>query len=148
MKPKHQRLFLVITSLMFLCSATLLVMKSFRSNIVYFYTPSEIISAPVAGGQTIRAGGVVKPGSFKPTADLTEMEFIISDGKQEIFVHYKGMLPTLFRTGQGVIVEGTMKDGNVLQATTVLAKHDENYMPKEVVESLKKSGYWQKAYGR
>lgn len=145
MKPKHQRLLLVVVSLACLCAAVLLVMQAFRANIVYFYSPSDIAKQPPSAQQKIRMGGLVKEGSLEKNDNLTQ--FIISDGAQEFTVRYQGLLPNLFREGQGVIAEGVF-DGKEFIATTILAKHDEKYMPKEVVESLKKSGHWQTEYAR
>lgn len=146
MKPKHQRLILVVASMAFLCTAVLLVMQAFRENLVYFYSPSEIRADTPVPSQKIRIGGLVKTGSVKTTAD-EGTAFIISDGKAEVPVLYYGMLPNLFREGQGVIAEGVMTQEG-FSASTILAKHDEKYMPREVVESLKKSGHWEEQYGK
>lgn len=140
MKPKHQRLIFVVASVACLCVAVLLVMQAFKQNLVYFYSPSDITANPPAPGQKIRLGGLVKTGSVEKNG--SDVRFSVTDGKQEFKVHYTGLLPNLFREGQGVIAEGVMEN-NVFTAKTILAKHDEKYMPKEVVESLKKSGHWE-----
>ena len=145
MKPKHQRLIFVAVSVVFLCAATLLVMQAFKDNLVYFYSPSDIAAKPPVQGQKIRIGGLVKAGSVSKKDN--RVRFVVSDGRQDIEVGYAGMLPNLFREGQGVIAEGVIENG-AFSATTILAKHDENYMPKEVVDALKKSGHWEEQYGR
>lgn len=140
MKPKHQRLVFVTVSVAFLIAATLLTLQAFRQNIVYFYSPTEITNATSMEGRNIRIGGLVKEGSLKKEGD--DVVFAVTDGATAVAVHYRGMLPNLFREGQGVIAEGVMKADFHLEASSILAKHDEKYMPREVVESLKKSGRW------
>ena len=141
MKPMHQRLIFVVMSVVFLCGAVLLALQALRENIVYFYSPSEIAEEPPAAGRKIRVGGLVKNDSI---VQLPEQyyEFIVSDGAQEVRVRYVGQLPALFRQGQGVVAEGVMQEDGWFAARTILAKHDEKYMPKEVVDALKKSGHW------
>jgi cytochrome c-type biogenesis protein CcmE len=109
---------------------------------VFFQNPTEIVEKHVAPGTRIRIGGLVKVGSVERGGDL-RVRFEVTDGKTAIPVRYQGILPDLFREGQGVVAEGKLEPGDVVDADTVLAKHDERYMPKEVVESLKKSGRWQ-----
>lgn len=115
---------------------------AFRSNIVFFYSPSDLQQTAVNTGQLIRIGGLVETGSIVHDKD-NAIQFHITDGQHTIDVVYQGMLPTLFREGQGAVVEGYMEHSSQLRATRVLTKHDENYMPKEVVEALKKNGRWQ-----
>ncbi len=145
MKPKHQRLIFVLVSVVFLCVAVLFIMQAFKQNLVYFYSPSDIVANPPAAAQKIRIGGLVKTGSI--TKDNDRVRFTVTDGKEELQVSYQGLLPNLFREGQGVIAEGVMEE-NGLTASTILAKHDEKYMPKEVVDALKKSGHWKEQYAR
>ncbi|MDX2074504.1 MAG: cytochrome c maturation protein CcmE [Alphaproteobacteria bacterium] len=145
MKPKHQRLVFVLASVLFLCAAVLLVMQAFKQNLVYFYSPSDIAGNPPAPTQKIRIGGLVKTGSIAQADD--RVRFTVTDQQHEIEVRYQGVLPALFREGQGVIAEGVM-DGAHFSASTILAKHDEKYMPKEVVDALKKSGHWEGQYAR
>jgi len=140
MKPKHQRLIFVTVSMVFLCAAMLLTMQAFKKNLVYFYSPADIAATPPEPGKKIRVGGLVKAGTIKIIKQT--ILFTITDGENDIFVIYHGMLPNLFREGQGVVAEGVMADSVHFDATTVLAKHDEKYIPKEVVDSLKKSGRW------
>ena len=141
MKPKHQRLIFVVVSVALLCAGALFTMQAFKQNLVYFYSPSDIAENPPAPTQKIRMGGLVETGSIKRGKDDI-IRFTVSDGKNSFAVQYQGMLPNLFREGQGVIAEGRF-DGKIFTATSILAKHDENYMPKEIVESLKKSGHWE-----
>jgi cytochrome c-type biogenesis protein CcmE len=107
---------------------------------VFFYTPSEAVARHVAVGQAIRLGGVVKDGSW--THDGNRNSFVLSDGKGEVTAYYSGILPDLFREGQGVVAEGSMAGDGTFRATNVLAKHDENYIPKQIVDDLKKRGEW------
>lgn len=147
MKPKHQRLIFVSISVIFLCVAVLMIMRAFRENLVFFYSPSDLAQQQLAPSQRIRIGGLVKTGSVS-RGDNQAIQFIISDGAQEVQVHYTGLLPNLFREEQGVIAEGYMQANGIFQARTILAKHDENYMPKEVVDALKKSGQWKGESGK
>ncbi|MEZ5690934.1 MAG: cytochrome c maturation protein CcmE [Rickettsiales bacterium] len=150
MKPKHQRLLFISFSLTFLCAGVLLVMNAFQDNLVFFYSPSDIRekSSIISTDKTIRVGGIVKVGSLEKIDD--RVTFIITDGKEDVSVTYKGVLPNLFREGQGCIAEGKMLDtengeqtiDKMFVASRILAKHDEQYMPKEVVDALKKSGQW------
>ncbi len=110
-----------------------LILYSFNNNLVFFYSPSELTEAPK--GKIIRLGGMVKAGTLT-TRELRNHEFIVTDYKSEILVRYSGILPNLFKEGQGVVAKGVLED-NVFVASELLAKHDENYMPKEVYESLK-----------
>lgn len=136
MKPKHQRLIFVSVSVGFLCLSALLAMQAFRDNVVFFYAPSEL---PAASDKKIRVGGLVETGSVK--RDGTRVTFVITDGKAKISATYEGMLPGLFREGQGVVAEGYVQNG-ALEASNVLTKHDEFYMPREVIDALKKNGQW------
>ena len=120
-------------------SGYFLVIKAFEENIIYFVTPSEIKAKSLAGKE-IRIGGVVKEGSISMSGDMN-WKFQISDNKDQVLVLYHGIMPNLFREGQGIIAKGEIKDG-VFIANEVLAKHDEKYMPKSVADDLKKKGYW------
>jgi cytochrome c-type biogenesis protein CcmE len=144
MKPKHQRLLFIAVSVAFLCAATLLTLQAFRENLVFFFSPSDIAAAApgsITAERHIRVGGLVKNGSVVHGED-SRIEFTISDGQHELNVRYKGLLPNLFREGQGVVAEGSLREGGIFEARTILAKHDETYMPKEVVDALKRSGNW------
>lgn len=112
------------------------------SSIVFFQSPTEVAEHHLAPGTRIRIGGLVKAGSVQRGDDL-RVRFDVTDGKHDIPVRYQGIVPDLFREGQGVVAEGVVQADGAVAADTVLAKHDERYMPKEVVEALKKSGRWQ-----
>lgn len=140
MKPKHQRLIFVAISVVFLCVASLLVLRAFRDNLVFFYSPSDIAAQTLPADKLMRVGGLVETGSIDKQPD--GVTFTITDGKATLRVAYQGILPNLFREGQGVVAEGYLKSPGQFSATRVLAKHDENYMPREVVDALKKSGRW------
>lgn len=122
-----------------------LALYAFNDNIVFFYSPSDVLADHINPGRAIRLGGMVEKDSVKRQGDLTE--FRVTDTANTIGVTYRGVLPDLFREGQGVVTEGTLSPDGHFIAREVLAKHDEKYMPKEVVDALKKSGEWQKGDG-
>jgi cytochrome c-type biogenesis protein CcmE len=122
--------------------ATTLILFALRDQIVFFYSPTEIQTKAVAAGTPVRLGGLVKTGSWVKAGESND--FVVTDGTTEMATHYNGILPDLFKEGQGVVVEGAMTTAGTFAATNVLAKHDENYMPKEVVEALKANGEWQR----
>lgn len=141
MKRKHKRLTFVMIALCLLGAAAGLVLMAFEDNIVFFYSPTDIVQKAPQAGQRLRLGGLVEEGSIeKPGGGVTR--FTVTDTANTVVVSYKGILPDLFREGQGVVTEGRF-DGAMFQADEVLAKHDENYMPPEVAEAIKKSGQWQ-----
>lgn len=144
MKPKHQRLRFVLLSILVMGGAAALLLKSFQDNLVFFYTPTQwqekSAEAGFDGSREVRIGGLVKQGSMVSNSDA--LRFTITDLTHEVAVTYRGMVPSLFREGQGVVAQGRF-DAATLRATTILAKHDENYMPREVVDQLKSSGRWQ-----
>lgn len=113
-----------------------------RGQVVFFLSPSEIQEKAVAVGTPIRLGGLVKKGSWKRDGETSD--FVVTDGQTEMATHYVGLLPDLFREGQGVVIEGSVTPAGTFAATNVLAKHDENYMPKAIVDELKKRGEWQR----
>jgi cytochrome c-type biogenesis protein CcmE len=123
------------------------MLNAFRDSIVFFNSPSDVAERHVGPGTRIRLGGLVKDGSLV-RGDNLSFRFQVTDGKSEIPVAYQGVLPDLFREGQGVIAEGALNGGGVFDADTILAKHDETYMPKEVADALKKSGHWKEGYGQ
>ena len=122
--------------------ATALILFALRDQIVFFYSPTEIETKAVAAGTPVRLGGLVKAGTWIKAGESND--FVVTDGKTELAAHYNGILPDLFKEGQGVVVEGALTPAGTFAATNVLAKHDENYMPKEVVEALKANGEWQR----
>lgn len=140
MTRKQKRLAIIGGGLSFITAAVLLVMFALRQEIVFFNMPSDVIANPVGTERRIRLGGLVEAGSVK-RGDGSTVTFSVADTKASIPVSYTGILPDLFREGQGVITEGKFVAGSdVFVADTVLAKHDENYMPKEVADRLKKEG--------
>jgi cytochrome c-type biogenesis protein CcmE len=147
MTRRGRRLFLIATSLGVLAVALALVLSALRDNIVFFNSPSEVVEKHLAPGQRFRLGGLVKPGSIVRGEDLL-IRFSITDGGREIPVRYRGLVPDLFREGQGVVAEGTLDAEGTFRADSVLAKHDERYMPKEVADALKKQGHWVDDYAK
>jgi cytochrome c-type biogenesis protein CcmE len=143
---KQRRLTLIGASVGVLAVALALVLSAMRSSIVFFQSPTDVVEHRLAPGTRIRIGGLVKSGSVE-RGDNLRVRFQVTDGKHDISVQYQGIVPDLFREGQGVVAEGKLEPGGALDADTVLAKHDERYMPKEVVDALKKSGRWQEEAG-
>ena len=146
MTRKQRRLVLIGSSLAVLALAVGLVLSALRESIVFFNSPSDIAGKDASPSGRIRMGGLVEPGSIDRGPEL-RITFKVTDGNAAIPVSYRGMLPDLFREGQGVVVEGRYMNG-VFTADTVLAKHDERYMPREVVDALKKTGRWQEEEGK
>lgn len=145
MTRKQRRLVLIGAGLGVLGLAAALVLGALKDSIVFFNSPSDVVEKRVAPGARIRLGGLVQPGSLT-RGDNLEARFAVTDGGHTIAVRYRGILPDLFREGQGVVTEGKMDDAGTFVADTVLAKHDENYMPKEVADALKKQGHWKDDY--
>jgi len=143
MTRKRQRLYMVLAGMVLLSGAVALVLAALDENLSYFYDPSNISEAPP--GRSIRLGGLVEEGSVERQADGLTVTFRVTDMANSIDVTYKGLLPDLFREGQGVITQGTLGPDRVFVAREVLAKHDETYMPREVADALKKSGQWKGA---
>jgi cytochrome c-type biogenesis protein CcmE len=141
MTRKQRRLVLIGSSLGVLAIAAALVLSALKDSIVFFNSPSDIVEKHVAPGTRIRLGGLVKPGSLQ-RGDNLAVRFQVTDGNNAVAVSYQGILPDLFREGQGVVTEGVIEPGGAFKADSVLAKHDERYMPKEVADALKKSGHW------
>ena len=141
MTRKKRRLVLISSALAVLCVALGLVLVALRDNIVFFYGPSELAQKAPHEGQRLRIGGLVKQGSLLHEGENT-VRFAVTDTKQEVEVTYTGLLPDLFREGQGVVAEGTIGVDKIFHADSILAKHDERYMPREVADALKKQGVW------
>ena len=142
MTRKQKRLAIIGGLGAVLVVAATLIFVALRDQIVFFYSPSEVKERSIAVGTPIRLGGLVKEGTWKKTGETSD--FVVTDGETEMPAHYVGLLPDLFREGQGVVIEGSVTPAGTFAATNVLAKHDENYMPKELVEELKKRGEWQR----
>ena len=137
---KQKRLAVIAGLAAILALATTLVLVALRDQIIFFYSPSDVVARQVAPGTPIRLGGLVKDGSWQ--RDGQDNSFVVTDGATEVAARYTGILPDLFREGQGVVAEGSLGPDGQFVATNVLAKHDENYIPKEVVDALKASGEW------
>ena len=146
MTRKQRRLVMIGGSLAVLALAAALVLNALRDSIVFFSTPSMVAEKHVPAGRRFRLGGLVQPGSLA-RGDNLQVTFKVSDGDATLPVSYKGILPDLFREGQGVVAEGALDSAGIFKADTVLAKHDETYMPKEVADALKKHGHWKDDYG-
>jgi cytochrome c-type biogenesis protein CcmE len=142
MTRKRQRLAFLLLGMAALGGATALVLTAFSSNLVFFYSPSELKAQGSPVDRRVRIGGLVEHKSFERERDGAA-SFRVTDGRTDLEVVYRGILPDLFREGQGVVVEGELQPDGVFDATTVLAKHDARYMPPEVVAALKKTGHWQ-----
>ncbi len=142
MTPKRKRLWLVVGSLAVLGFAATLVLTALNDNIVFFYSPTQIAEKQIPPERRFRMGGLVEAGSVKKSADGQETRFRVTDTNKTVDVVYRGLLPDLFREGQGVVAEGTLGADGVFVAREILAKHDENYMPPEVAKALKDSGQW------
>jgi len=145
MTRKQRRLTLIGCALVVLAIAAGLVLNALRDSIVFFSTPSTVAEKHLGPGQRFRLGGLVQPGSLQ-RGDNLAVSFTVADGSATLPVAYKGILPDLFREGQGVIAEGALDASGTFRADTVLAKHDETYMPRDVADALKKQGHWKDDY--
>jgi cytochrome c-type biogenesis protein CcmE len=141
MTRRQRRLMLIGAGGAVLAVAVALVLFALKDSIVFFNSPTDVVDQHLAAGTRIRLGGLVKPGSVSRGANFA-VRFAVTDGNKEIPVAYSGALPDLFREGQGVVAEGAIDGAGVFEADTILAKHDENYMPREVADALKKQGHW------
>jgi cytochrome c-type biogenesis protein CcmE len=139
MKPRHRRLVYVVLGLALLAVAATLVLKTFRSNLVFFYSPTQVADKEAPVNKTFRLGGLVEQGSLKRLPDGVTVTFVVTDTGKSIPVRYKGILPDLFKEGKGVVAQGRLEPDGIFQAQEVLAKHDENYMPPEAAEAIAKA---------
>jgi cytochrome c-type biogenesis protein CcmE len=146
MTRKQRRLTMIGGSLAVLAVAAALVLNAMRDSIVFFSTPSMVAEKHVQAGKRFRLGGLVQPGSLV-RGDNLAVTFTVADGGASLPVAYKGILPDLFREGQGMVAEGALDGSGVFKADTVLAKHDETYMPRDVADALKRQGHWKDDYG-
>lgn len=142
MTRKQRRLYAILGAMSLLAAAAALVLFAMRDTLVFFYTPSELADKHLPPGRNFRIGGLVSEGSVKRQPDGVSVTFAVTDLTASLPVRYRGLLPDLFREGQGVVAEGALGEDGVFTASQVLAKHDENYMPREVADALKKSGKW------
>ncbi|HJO97122.1 MAG TPA: cytochrome c maturation protein CcmE [Rhodospirillales bacterium] len=141
MKRKHRRLTFVFLGFLLVATAAALVLTAFEDNIVFFHSPTDVVEKKLPPDRRMRIGGLVEEGSVEKNVGEGRVTFRITDLANTVKVTYRGLLPDLFREGQGVVAEGRLRDG-IFHADEVLAKHDENYMPPEVADALKKSGKW------
>ncbi len=137
MKPRHKRAALIVAALVAVGIAVTLILNAFRSNIVFFFTPTQVATKEAPIDRGFRIGGLVKEGSLK--RDGINVQFIVTDMAQSVPVAYTGILPDLFKEGKGVVAQGKLDSNGVFHATEVLAKHDENYMPPEAADALKRA---------
>ena len=137
MKPRHKRLAFVAIALVGIGLIATLVLSAFRSNLVFFFTPTQIAANEAPKGRAFRVGGLVGPGSLK--RDGTTVHFVVTDNVKSVNVSYTGILPDLFKEGKGVVAQGTLETDGTFHAAEVLAKHDENYMPPEAGDALKRA---------
>jgi cytochrome c-type biogenesis protein CcmE len=137
MKPRHRRIILIVAGVAGLAIAAALVLSAFQQNLVFFFTPSQVAANEAPQGRAFRVGGMVEKGSVKRQPDGVTVHFIVTDSAKTMPVAYKGVLPDLFREGKGVVAQGRLENG-MFVASEVLAKHDENYMPPEAADAMKK----------
>jgi cytochrome c-type biogenesis protein CcmE len=137
MKPRHRRIALIVAGVAGLAIAAALVLSAFQQNLVFFFTPTQVAANEAPQGRAFRVGGMVETGSVKRQPDGVTVHFVVTDTAKTMPVAYKGVLPDLFREGKGVVAQGRLENG-LFVASEVLAKHDENYMPPEAAEAMKK----------
>jgi cytochrome c-type biogenesis protein CcmE len=139
MKPRHKRFAMIGGGLAALGVAAAFVLAAFQENLVFFFTPSQVAANEVPQGRAFRVGGMVTPGSVKRQADGVTVQFVVTDTAKNVTVAYRGLLPDLFREGKGVVTQGKLGADGVFQASEVLAKHDENYMPPAAADAIKQA---------
>ena len=132
LKPKHQRLVLVLLALVAIIAAGILASWALRNQASYFYVPAELVAKPPEFGRAVRLGGMVEEGSIETAADGITISFIVGDGEERVPVTFAGIAPDLFVEGSGVVAEGSLRSDGVFVADNLLAKHDENYVPREL----------------
>ena len=148
MRAKRRRLHAVVAGMTALAGAAALILSALEDNIVFFHSPTDVATGEAPVDQRFRIGGIVVEDSVIRRADGLAIEFRVTDLAHTLPVAYSGILPDLFREGQGVVAEGELDAGGVFRARRLLAKHDETYMPPEVAEALKRSGRWRGPAGR
>lgn len=145
MKPRHKKLVIITSAVTALGVASVLVLNAFQSNLVFFFSPSQVIAKEAPIGKSFRIGGLVTEGSVQREEGSTTVRFSVTDTAETIPVVYTGILPDLFREGKGIVAQGKISANGIFQADEVLAKHDENYMPPEAAEALEQAAKAQKA---
>ena len=146
MKPRHKRLVLIAAGLGAIAIAAALMLNAFRSNLVFFFSPSQIAAGEAPKDRAFRVGGMVEAGSLKRQADGLTLQFVVTDTAKSVPVVYKGILPDLFREGKGIVAEGRLGPDGVFRAEQVLAKHDENYMPPEAAHAVEQAQKAQRSF--
>ena len=136
MKTRHKRLLLILGGLIVLGAVAALVLNAFRSNLVFFFSPTQVVAGEAPQGKPFRIGGMVKEGTIQREADGVTLRFVITDTERDITVAYKGILPDLFKEGKGAVAQGRLDENGLFVAKEVLAKHDENYMPPEAAKAV------------
>ena len=136
MKPRHKRAAIIVGGLAALGIAAYLVLNAFQSNLVFFFSPTQVAAGEAPTGKSFRIGGLVKDGSIKREPDGVTLRFVVTDTEQDMVVAYKGILPDLFREGKGAVAQGKLGGDGIFLASEVLAKHDENYMPPEAAHAV------------
>ncbi len=139
MKPRHKRFAMIGGGLAALGVAAAFVLAAFQENLVFFFTPSQVAANQVPQGRAFRVGGMVAPGSVKRQVDGVTVQFVVTDTAKDVTVAYRGLLPDLFREGKGVVTQGKLGADGVFEASEVLAKHDENYMPPAAADAIKQA---------
>lgn len=141
MKPRHKRLAIIVVGVVGIVAAGLFILNAFRSNLVYFFSPTEVAEGKAPPNELFRLGGMVEKNSVKKSSDGMKVDFVVTDFNKSVAVHYEGILPDLFREGQGVVVQGQLGPEKSFVAREVLAKHDEKYMPPEAAKALEGASY-------
>ena len=136
MKSRHKRITLIIGGLVVLGTVVALVLSTFQSNLVFFFSPTQVAAGEAPKGKAFRIGGLVKEGTIMRAADGVTLRFVMTDTEKDMIVSYKGILPDLFKEGKGAVAQGKLDENGVFSATEVLAKHDENYMPPEAAQAV------------
>jgi len=139
MKPRHKRIALIVAGLAILGIAATLVLSAFRSNLVFFFTPTQVVEHEAPQGRNFRIGGLVEKGSVKRQPDGVTVRFVVTDTAKSVPVAFTGILPDLFKEGKGVVAQGKLGADGVFLASEVLAKHDENYMPPEAADAVERA---------
>ena len=146
MSLSFQRLLIICISFILLSISAALILSNSKKNIIFFYTPTELINSNLMVNEKVRIGGFVKKGSFKKEINTNKYLFVITDNKNDIEINFEGILPDLFKEENGTVIEGTLTNKDKIVASKVFAKHDENYMPAAIRKQLKKADYWKKRY--